>query len=415
VRGPVASVLQNHYLILTATCTNNFPEPMPQQLILRNCRLSSAPERQPVSILIEGSRIKSLDDTPHAGARSIDAGGRVAAPGFIDLHVQGAGGSDVLDATPEALQTMSRSLARLGTTGFLGTTVSQPQKANFHLALLRDHVHQDLGGAWLLGIHLEGPFINVNRKGGIAPDTIYASSPQALESLYAIAGDALRMMTIAPELPGNLDIIRRLVAHGTVAAFAHSEATYDDTLRGFDAGISHVTHIFNAMPSLHHRAPGPITAIFEHPTVTAQVISDGNHLHPAIVHLIYKILGPHRCACITDGLQAMGLPDGKYLYNGKEYLSSEGAARYLDGTLIGTTMGLGSIAMKFMEFTRCTFSEAIDTVTRIPAKVLGLERSKGSLAAGMDADIVILEQDGSVFATIVAGNVVYQKGTSLQQ
>ena len=386
---------------------------MPPHFIIRNCRLSSAPERQPVSILIEGSRIKSLDDTPYAGARSIDAKGRVAAPGFIDLHIQGAGGSDVLDATPEALQTMSRSLARLGTTGFLGTTISQPHKGNLHLQLMREHVNQNLGGARLLGIHLEGPFVNMNRKGGLAPEAVYPSSPEALQSLYAVTGNTLRMMTIAPELPGNLDIIHRLVANGTVAAFAHSDATYEDTLRGFEAGISHVTHIFNAMPSLHHRAPGPITAIFEHPTVTAQIISDGNHLHPAIVHLIYRILGPHRCACITDGLQAMGLPDGRYLYNGKDYLSSGGAARYLDGTLIGTTMGLGAIAMKFMEFTGCSFSEAIDTVTRIPAKVLGLERSKGSLAAGMDADIVLLEPDNSVFATIVAGNVVYQKETSL--
>ncbi len=394
-------------------CTNNFPEPMPQHLIIRNCRLSSAPDRQPVSILIEGSRIRSVDDTPHDSAHSIEAGGRIAAPGFIDLHVQGAGGSDVLDATPEALQTMSRTLARLGTTGFLGTTVSRPHNGNRHLQVMREHVHRDLGGARLLGIHLEGPFINVKRKGGLAPETIYAPSSEALESLYAVTGDSLRMMTIAPELPGNLDIIRRLVASGTVAAFAHSDATYEDTLRGFDAGISHVTHIFNAMPSLHHRAPGPITAIFEHPTLTAQVISDGNHLHPAVVRLICRVLGPHRCACITDGLQAMGLPDGRYHYNGKEYLSSNGAARYLDGTLIGTTMGLGTIAMKFMEFTACTFSEAIDTVTRIPATVLGLERSKGSLAAGMDADIVLLEPDNSVFATIVAGNVVYQKGTSL--
>jgi len=382
---------------------------MPQRLLIHNCRLSSAPENPPVTIVVEGSSITSLDRAPVDGETILDAGGRIAAPGFIDLHIQGAGGSDVLDGTPGALQTMSATLARLGTTGFLGTTVSQPHRGNAHLQLMRQSVNQDLGGARLLGIHLEGPFVNVKRKGGLSPDALYAPSREALEALYAVTGDALRMMTIAPELPGNLEIIRALVSHGTVAAFAHSEATYEQTLQGFEAGISHVTHIFNAMPSLHHRTPGPITAIFEHSTVTAQVISDGNHLHPAIVHLVYRVLGPDRCACITDGVQGMGLPDGLYLYNGKEYLSKEGAARYLDGTLIGTTMGLGAIARRFMAFTHCSLSEALGTVTSVPAKVLGLEHAKGSLAAGKDADIVILDPDFSVFCTIVAGSIVYRK------
>ena len=378
-------------------------------LVIRNCRLATAPDRQPVNIVIEGSRIRSIDGTPADGAASFDAGGRIAVPGFIDLHIQGAGGSDVLDATPEALQNISRALARLGTTGFLGSTVSQPHNGNAHLQLLRQFTNQDLGGATILGIHLEGPFINAKKRGGLAPEAVYASSRQELDALYEVTGSALRMMTIAPELPGNLEIIRLLAANGTVAAFAHSDATYEETLRGFDAGISHVTHIFNAMPSLHHRMPGPITAIFEHPSITAQIISDGNHLHPAIVKLIWRNLGSHRCACITDGVQGMGLPEGRYLYNGKEYTSKEGVARYLDGTLIGTTMSLGTIALKFMEFTGCSFAEAIDTISRVPAAVLGLESSKGSLAVGKDADIVLLETDFSVFCTIIGGKIVYSK------
>jgi N-acetylglucosamine-6-phosphate deacetylase len=192
----------------------------------------------------------------------LDAGGRIAVPGFIDLHIQGAGGSDVLDATPEALQNISRALARLGTTGFLGSTVSQPHNGNAHLQLLRQFTNKDLGGATILGIHLEGPFINAKKRGGLASEAVYASSRQELDALYEVTGDALRMMTIAPELPGNLEIIRLLAANGTVAAFAHSDATYEETLRGFDAGISHVTHIFNAIPP----ACRAITAIFEHPS-----------------------------------------------------------------------------------------------------------------------------------------------------
>ncbi len=383
---------------------------MPSRLLIRNCRLYTSPDSPPTSLLIEGSRIVSPGSEPGNGAAFLDAGGRIAVPGFIDLHIQGAGGADVLDSSADALRTISRTLARLGTTGFLGTTVSRPDEGNTHLQLMRDWTAQNLGGATLLGIHLEGPFLNPARKGGLAPESIYPSSSNALDQLYADAGSVLKMMTIAPEMPGNLDRIRTLVARGTVAAFAHSEATYEETQRGFDAGVSHVTHLFNAMPSVHHRAPGPVTAIFEHPSVSAQIISDGKHLHPAIVRLLWRNLGPDRCVCITDGVQGMGLPDGRYIYNGKEYVSTEGTALYPDGTLIGTTMSLGTIALRFREYTGCSFRQAIDTVTVVPAKVLGLEATKGSLDAGKDADIVVLDSDYSVYCTIVQGKIVYSKG-----
>jgi N-acetylglucosamine-6-phosphate deacetylase len=278
---------------------------------------------------------------------------------------------------------------------------------------MNEWMNRDLGGAHLLGIHLEGPFINSKRKGGLDPRSIYPSSPAELEKIYEAAGSSLKIMTIAPELPGNLDVIRLLNQHGTIPSFAHSDATYDETKEGFKAGIRHVTHIFNAMPSLHHRNPGPITAIFEHPWITAQIISDGNHLHPAIINLIYKNIGAQRSICITDGVQGMGLPDGLYLYNGKEYESKEGAARYLDGTLIGTTMSLSKIALKYKNFTGCSFAEALDTVTIVPAKLLGIDNYKGSIAKGKDADLVILNDDFTVASTIVSGKVVYQKSESI--
>ncbi len=382
---------------------------MPSRLLLRNCRLYTAPDASPVSILIEGTTIRSIGGDPRDGTPFLDAGGRIAVPGFIEVHIQGAGGADVLDGTRDALSTMCAALARLGTTGFLGTSVVRPVDGNAHLRLMRENTGKDLGGANLLGIHLEGPFINPKKKGGLSPESIYASSPAALDAIYEATGDALKMMTIAPELPGNLEIIRRLVSRGTIAAFAHSEATYEETRRGFDAGITHVTHIFNAMSPLHHRSPGPVAAIFEHPSVSAQIISDGNHLHPAAVNLVWRNLGPGRCICITDGVQGMGLPDGRYFYNEREYESKEGAARYLDGTLIGTTMGLASVALRFKEFTGCTLADAIDTVTSTPAKLLGIGSAKGSLEIGKDADIVLLDADYSIFCTIVGGKVVFAK------
>ena len=379
---------------------------MARSLYIHDCRLASAPGL-PTGVLMEGAKITAVGIQDVPGADRLDAGGRLLSPGFIDVHIQGAGGADVLDGTPEALATMSATLARLGTTGFLATTVARPGTGHDHLRIAREYMKTGPRGAELLGVHLEGPFINITKKGGIAPEGIYAYSQDALADLLAAAGESLRMMTIAPELPGAIECIHRLVDRGIIAAFAHSQAGYDDLRRGCEAGITHVTHIFNAMIGLHHREPGPIAAIFEHPSITAQIISDGHHVHPAIVRLLRSAIGTARCVCITDGVQGMGLPDGRYRYCGREYESREGVARYLDGTLIGTTMGLGEIARRFREFTGCSTAEALDTVTIVPARLLGIDAAKGSIAPGKDADLVLLNQDLSVHATLVSGRVVH--------
>ncbi len=217
------------------------------------------------------------------------------------------------------------------------------------------------------------------------------------------------MMTVAPELPGGLELARALVDRGVITSLGHTHATYEETLRGFDAGINHVTHFFNAMPSLHHRDPGPLAAIFERPEVTVQVIADGVHLHPSVVRLSFAALGAERFVTITDGMQALGLPDGQYLYNGLEYEARDGTARYKDGTLIGTALGLNQMLTRLRTFTGCSQSTAIRTVTENAATVLGLGHKTGSIQAGYDADLVLLDDDGSVHATIVAGQIVYQR------
>jgi N-acetylglucosamine-6-phosphate deacetylase len=229
-----------------------------------------------------------------------------------------------------------------------------------------------------------------------------------MDNIYALLGDSLKMMTIAPELPRGLDVIKALVDRGTIASFGHSSATYEQTIQGFDAGINHVTHTFNAMPSLHHRTPGPLAAIFERADVTCQVITDGVHIHPSVLRLAYHALGSARFVTITDGMQAMGLPDGKYVYNGIEYEAKDGAARYRNGTLIGTAVGLNQMLARLRRFTGCTLTTAIDTVTKNPAAILGLTDTKGSISKGKDADLVVLNHDLSAHATLVGGKIVYQ-------
>ena len=385
---------------------------MSQKLLITNCKLfDAADDKQSVSVLIEEGTITQVGQVkqPPDCDDVLDAAGRIIAPGFIDVHIQGAGGADVLDATPEALKAISQTCARFGTTGFLATTVFKPNQKNEHLALAAQSANQNLGGANLLGIHLEGPFISLKKKGMIQPNCLCPPSLQTLDEILDITGDQLRMMTVSPESHQALQIIRHLVGSNIIASFAHSATTYEQTLAGFDAGISHVTHLFNAMSPIHHRSPGPLIAIFQSEHVTAQLIADGVHIHPAVLRFAFETLGANRVIPITDGMQAMGLPDGKYIYNGVEYESKDGTARYEDGTLIGTSLGISQLLKKLMDFTGCGLEVAIRTATRNPAKLLGIEDKKGSITPGKDADLVLLDSNCDVHTTIVAGKIVFQK------
>jgi N-acetylglucosamine-6-phosphate deacetylase len=385
---------------------------MSQKLLITNCRLfDAADDRQTTSILIEDGTIQQVGqiDSSTKVDHTIDANGRVVAPGLIDIHIQGAGGADVLDATPEALRAISQTCARFGVTGFVATTVFKPNQSNEHLALAAEYTGEDLGGAKLLGIHLEGPFIAPEKRGMIRPECLCAPSTQCLEEIQAVTQGRLRMMTIAPELPGSLQLIQRLVDGNVIASFGHSAASYEQTVEGFNAGISHVTHLFNAMRTLHHRSPGPLPAIFQTTDVTVQIICDGVHIHPAVLKLAFELLGPQRVIPITDGMQALGLADGSYVYNGVEYESRNGAARYKDGTLIGTAVGLSDMLQRLATFAQCPPHIAIDTATVNAARVLGLQERKGTIAPGKDADLVLLDDDNSVHATLVGGEIVFQK------
>ncbi|HPC93413.1 MAG TPA: N-acetylglucosamine-6-phosphate deacetylase [Sedimentisphaerales bacterium] len=381
-------------------------------LLIRGCkRYDDARADGRSNILIQDGCIAWIGagEPPAAAEQVLDAGGRLLAPGFIDVHIQGAGGADVLDATPEALATIAKACARCGVTSYLATTIYKPGQKNRHLEVAAECIGRDLGGARLLGIHLEGPFISQRKRGMIQPDCLTDPSPSALEAILAKTGDGLAMMTVAPELPGGLEMARALADRGVIASLGHTHATYDETLAGFDAGINHVTHLFNAMPSLHHRDPGPLGAIFERSDVTVQAITDGVHIHPSVLRLAFAALGPSRFVTITDGMQALGLPDGRYTYNGIPYETRNGAARYKDGTLIGTAVGLNQMLARLVSITGCSVATAIRTATENPASILGLARKTGSIQTGYDADLVLLEEDLSVYATVVGGRIVYRR------
>jgi N-acetylglucosamine-6-phosphate deacetylase len=386
---------------------------MGNMLELQNCHIITPfEEMETGDIIIKNDKIfdiRSADNKkPSTGKDIIDAGGRIAAPGFIDVHIQGAGGYDVLDASLEGLEAISKTCASFGVTSFLATTVFKRGQKNEHLKVAADTIEGDLGGAGLLGIHIEGPFIAPEKKGMIRPDSLSGPDRNLLKEIFEVTGGGLRMMTIAPELCGCLSIIEELCENSIVASFGHSMANYEQTMKGIDAGITHVTHLFNAMKPIHQRDPGPLPVIFEKKKVSAQVICDGVHIHPSILRLTNNVIGPERIVLITDGMQGMGLPDGYYEYNGERYESRRGEARYLDGTLIGTTLGMNNLLERFVTITESSLCNASRCTSWNSAVTLGVDKTKGSIEPGKDADIVILNSDYSVWKTIKGGEIVYE-------
>ncbi len=386
-------------------------ETMPRDLLIANCRpVGDFESHAPCDILIENGVVtqlgKRVKHAPHV--KGLDAQGRMVSPGFIDVHVQGAGGADVLDGNEESLRTIAQTCARFGVTAFLATTVYRPGHDNDHLHEAARFTGRDLGGARLLGIHLEGPFISMEKRGMIQPDSICQPGAGELEHILQLTKGTLKLMTIAPELENNLQLIASLRDEGVVASFGHSAATHEQTLQGIEAGISHVTHLFNAMPVMHHRNPGSLPAIFES-DLSVQIIPDGVHIHPSVVRLACRLLGFDRVVAITDGMQAMGLPDGEYEYNKLRYRSVDGTARYEDGTLIGTALGMNELLIRLQDYAQFSFEQTLRAAAVNPARVLGLEIADAWVARGMEGDLVILDSSFSIYATIVSGKVVYQR------
>ncbi len=387
------------------------------ELIIQNIRLIDRPE-ETVDVLVREGRVAGISEPGPASSTGvrIDGTGRYLLPGLVDLHIQGAGGADCLHGTPEAFDRISQTIAAFGTTGWLATTVYETHSENCHLKEAVRSCRRELGGAKALGIHLEGPFINPLKKGMICPDCITPVDEKILDEIFDLCGDTLKMMTIAPELPGALKIVEKLISRNVIASFGHSDADYAQTKEGIAAGITHTTHLFNAMRSMGHRSPGPIPALIRDEKVSVQFISDGAHIEPPMAWLVGKLIPPERLCLITDGLESLGRGDGEFMYKGRSVTSRNGVVRYHDGTLVGTGVGLSELTGRFAHFTGWTLAQAIRAASITPLSVLGLEQNSGPLIQpGRPADLVIAEIEGTtpkVQATLVNGNLVFSREES---
>ena len=340
------------------------------------------------------------------GDRRIDGKGCCALPGFIDLHIHGGNGFDVMDATEEALQGMCDFLAQQGVTGFLATTMSaSAEQITAALAAVESFAARPHTSC--LGAHLEGPYLNRDYRG--AQPAMYLRRPRRGEYLPWLETGQAKLITMAAELDGGEQLIRDANAHQATVSLGHSGASYEQAQEAFAIGLRQITHTFNGMAGIHHRRPGSFVAAIENPHITFQVIPDGTHLHPAIVRMIIRLAGKERVLVITDAMRAAGLSDGRYAMGDVDVTVKNGEARTHQGGLAGSTLRMPQALSNMMRFCDLTLAEAVPMLTSVPARSIGMYPQKGSLNIGSDADIVLWDETQGVQATLIGGQPVYQK------
>lgn len=375
-------------------------------LAIRHATLLT-PEPAAGTVVVADGRIQAIltDGSTPPGAHAFDAAGLLLAPGLIDLQVNGGFGHD-FTADPASIWEVAAALPRFGVTAFLPTIITSPSEtARVAQRVLRDGPPAGWVGARPLGLHLEGPFLNPGKKGAHNPAHLRLPSPDEIDGWSSEQG--VRLVTLAPELPGAREIMAELIQRGVVVSASHSLATFDEAVAGFDAGARYATHLFNAMPPLHHREPGLAAAALVDPRVIIGLIPDGLHVHPALVRLVWQLLGPQRLNLVTDAMAAMGMAPGQYSLGDYRVTVDDDSARLDDGTLAGCVLSLDAILRAFLSFTGAPPAAALPTVTSTPARLLGLGERLGRLAPGYDADLVLLTPDLHVAATLVGGKVVY--------
>jgi len=336
----------------------------------------------------------------------IDADGKYIGPGFIDLHIHGSGGCDTMDGTLEALMKISATICQRGVTAFLPTTMTMEIRSIYKaLDTIKEAMNKDMAGAKVIGAHLEGPFISEKYKG--AQSEIHILNPNyAMIKEYL---DVIKIITLAPEMDENHDFIKRIKkVPDIVLSIGHSNATYEEAMKAIKSGINHATHTFNAMTSLNHREPGIVGAIFNS-EISCELIADTIHVHPELYNLLVRIKGIEKVVLVTDCIRAGGVGDGVYDLGGQEVVVKNNTATLLNGTLAGSVLDLNLAVKNMVDNTDLKIHEGIIMASLNPAKVLGLDREKGSIKQGKDADIIIFDDDFNIYKTIVEGKILFEK------
>ena len=377
------------------------------------CALTPFEEIADPVIVIQGSKISAVGrrgavELPRGG-REIDARGKTVVPGFVDVHIHGAGGHDVMEGTREALEVIAATVATHGTTSIVATTVTASEMETLesvaHIAHFILHSSQYATrelSAEILGIHFEGPFINPARRGVHPAKWIVPPSQGLLAQLLAEARGTARILTLAPELPGALDLVRDGRKAGLVVSLGHTDASYEQAQAAIAAGATHAAHVFNAMRPFSHRGTGVIGAVLTSPKVSAELIADGVHVDEPAMKMLVDVKSPGRVILVSDGISATAMPDGKYQLGLFQVAVSGGVARSAEGKLAGSTLTLDR-ALRNIVSLGVPLISAVQMITANPARQIGLGTRKGVLAPGADADLVFLDDKLEVSDVMTRG------------
>lgn len=386
-----------------------------ESLLIHNARLFSPfGELYPGWLLAVGGVIRRLGEgSAPAGEASqageqIDAAGKALLPGFIDLHVHGAVGQDVMDADPQGLQAMARFYATHGVTAFLPTTWSAGRQAiQAALAAIGQVVGHVPGGATILGAHLEGPYLNPAKCG--AQDARYIRRANRQEAREFLDTGLVRLLALAPEYEENLWLVEECARRGICVAIGHTVADYAAVQAAVARRARQVTHCYNAMTGLNHRQPGTVGAAMALPELCCELIADNIHVHPLAQKILLDVKGLEGVVLVTDAIRGTGLPAGEYALDDRRVIIREGAVRLPDGTLAGSVLTMELALKNIQAATGRSLAELWPLASRNAARQIGISASKGTLEVGKDADLVLLDEDFNVRLTVVEGEVVYRR------
>lgn len=375
-------------------------------MIIKNCNIVYLDKIEKGSVLISEGKIKEINPSSFENEEILDANGLYLSPGFIDVHIHGAGGHDTMDGTFEAINEISKTIVKHGTTSFTPTTMTvSVQAINKSMQVIKEAKEKGTDGANVLGAHLEGPFISPKAIGAQNPNYLIPPTIENYNTMVKGAEDAVISITIAPEVPGAKELIKELSKKGIVCSIGHTKATYEEAMEGIACGCCHATHLFNAMTPFAHREPGVVGAVFDS-DITTETISDGIHISYPSLRIAYKQKTTDKVLLVTDAMMACGMPDGMYSLGGQDVEVKNGAARLLTGSLAGSILTLDKAIHNVYHNVGYPLYEAVKMATFNAARHCNVQDRKGLIKEGYDADLVLFDDDINIKNVIVSGKVV---------